>query len=466
MGFDFEPTYRVSELNEEIRDILGEAFRGLWVRGEIHRPRPSRRGHLYLELVEKGRGDDVVGKIDVVFWRTDYERVRRQLQHAGHTLVDGMEVRLFGSVDFYGPSGRLQFVAREVDPLFTLGRLEMRRRETLAALRGAGLTDLNRGLHLPDLPLRIGLVTSHDSAAYHDFLTGLVDGGYGFEVLFVHAAMQGTTAEREVASALDLLGRAMFRGAPLDAVVLIRGGGSRTDLATFDSRRVAEAVCRCPLPVLCGLGHEIDRSIADEVCHTSVKTPTQAAEHLVSRVADQDAYLQDLQAEIAAAAERRLREAQLRMARVEPAVRMARLRLAAHDRRLDELSRRLERAGRRALQSAEASRRRLAGRLAESSTRRLAESRSRPETVARRIAVGAAARLDHQATKLDGLQRLCHGLAPERVLERGFSLTFDIDGKLVTDPARVTAGDRLVTRTAGGELHSRVDEAPPRERTS
>ena len=463
MGFDFEPTYRVSELNLEIREILGEAFRGIWVRGELQRPRPSRRGHLYMEVVEKGRGDEIVGKIDAVIWRSDYERIRRQLRSAGHQLTDGMEIRCFGGLDYYGPGGRLQFVVREVDPLFTLGRLELRRRETLKALTDAGLTELNRSLDLTPLPLRIGLVTSHESAAYHDFLTGLADSGYGFQVLFVHTGMQGSGAEKEIAGALDLLGRVQFQGEPLDAVVVTRGGGSRTDLATFDTRAVAEAVCRCERPVLCGLGHEIDQSIADQVCHTSVKTPTQAAELLVSRVADQDMYLQDVQAAILDAAERRLDEARRRMQRAEPAARMAGLRLRSYGQKLDEMSRRLERSGRRALDLVELKRRSLAENLAVAARRRLDRAAELPESVARRIATGASARLDRQTTRLDGLERLCHGLAPERILERGFSLTFDQHGKLVTDPDRIRSGDVLVTRLARGSLTSRVEDSEERE---
>ena len=164
-----------------------------------------------------------------------------------------------------------------MDPAFTLGLLERRRRETLAALAAAGLLEKNRALSLCDLPLTIGLVTSHGSAAYHDFLSGLSESGYGFRVIFIHAAMQGRDAEREVASAL-----ASLAGIGIDCAVLIRGGGSRTDLAAFDSRRIAEAIAGAPFPVLTGLGHEIDRSIADMTAPTAFKTPTTVAEFLAA----------------------------------------------------------------------------------------------------------------------------------------------------------------------------------------
>src|SRR6185295_1485933 len=147
------------------------------------------------------------------------------LAASGQELQDGLQIRVRGSLDFYAPGGRLQFCVREVDPAFGLGLLERRRRETLAALAAAGLLERNRGLPLPDLPLSIALITSHGSAAYEDFLSGLRESIYGFRVIFIHASVQGREAEREVVSALRALARLA-----VDCAVLIRGGGSRTDL--------------------------------------------------------------------------------------------------------------------------------------------------------------------------------------------------------------------------------------------
>ncbi|HEX5760933.1 MAG TPA: exodeoxyribonuclease VII large subunit, partial [Thermoanaerobaculia bacterium] len=276
----FETTFTVSELCAEVKGLLASAFPTVWVVGELQRVKASPRGHLYFELTEKGGSDEVVGKLEAVLWKTDHQRVARVLAASGQRLADGQEVRLRGNLDFFAAGGRLQLCVREVDPAFTLGQLERRRRETLAALAADGLLERNRALPLAELPLRVALVTSAGSAAYHDFLSGLAASGYGFQVVFVHASVQGREAEREVVSALAALARAR-----VDCAVLVRGGGSRTDLAAFDSRAIAEAVARAPYPVLTGLGHEIDRAIADHVAHTALKTPTMAAEFLVERVA-------------------------------------------------------------------------------------------------------------------------------------------------------------------------------------
>jgi len=124
----FEPTYSVSQLCGEIREFLGEAFGGLWVAGEAQRVRLSARGHLYFELVEKGDGDEITGKLEAVVWKTDLARVRKVLGAGSQPIAEGVQIRCRGSVDFYAPGGRLQLCVREVDPAFTLGQLERRRR--------------------------------------------------------------------------------------------------------------------------------------------------------------------------------------------------------------------------------------------------------------------------------------------------------------------------------------------------
>ncbi len=236
-----------------------------------------------------------------MIWRTDLQRLRRELGSSGQSLGEGMAVRCLAAVDFYPPGGRLQVTVRELDPLFTLGMLARRRQETLAALAAAGRLERNRALPLPALPLRVGLVTSHDSAAFHDFLTCLRDSGYRFEVLLVHAAVQGAGAEREVASAL-----ATVAALGVDCAVLVRGGGSGSDLAAFDSRRIAEAIATLPVPVLTGLGHETDRSVADLVAHTALKTPTMVGEFLVRRVEESERKLGEVGRWLSEAARARL----------------------------------------------------------------------------------------------------------------------------------------------------------------
>lgn len=447
-----EPTYSVSQLCGEVRDILGEAFSSVWVVGEAQRVRPSARGHVYFELVEKGEHDEIVGKLDAVIWKGDFLRVQRILSASEQRLTDGVQVRCRGSLDFYAPGGRLQLCVREVDPSFTLGLLERRRRETLAALSAAGLLERNRGLPLADLPLTLALITSHGSAAYHDFLSGLMESGFGFRVLFVHAAMQGREAEREVVSAL-----ASLRGLAVDCAVLIRGGGSRTDLAAFDSRAIAEAIALAPFPVLTGLGHEIDRAIADLTAHTAFKTPTKVAEFLVERIARAEGELEGLRQALLREAMEPLRAGREALGRAERGVSLARMRLTAAGARIEEHARALGRVGRSALREAERRQDALRGRLADLAPRRVAAAGRERVRLGERIVSASRGHLRAADVRLQGLERLCVQLAPERTLERGFSLTRDAEGRIVRQPDHVRPGDLVTTRVAGGDFKSRVE---------
>jgi exodeoxyribonuclease VII large subunit len=426
----------------------------VWVVGEAQRVRPSARGHLYFELVEKGDRDEIVGKLDAVIWKGDMTRVQRMLSGSGQKISEGMQIRCRASIDFYGPGGRLQLCVREVDPTFTLGMLELRRRETLAALAAAGLLERNRSLPLADLPLRLALITSHGSAAYHDFLSGLAESGYGFRVVLMHAAVQGKEAEREIVSAL-----ASLAGLPVDCAVLIRGGGSRSDLAVFDSRAIAEAIARAPFPVLAGLGHEIDVSIADQVAHQSFKTPTKVAEFLVERIARQEQRLEDLRRTLVREALEPLRAGREALGRAERGVELARMRFAAAGQRIDELARALTRLGRSALRQAERRRDGLRVRLTELAPRRVQDMDRERRRLGERVVAGARADLRESRATLQGMERLCVQLAPERTLERGFSITRDPAGAVLRHPDQVQAGDRITTRVSGGTLDSRVERS-------
>lgn len=449
----------MAELAAEIRDFLSEAYDSVWVVGEVQRLHTSQRGHVYFELVEKGRGDRIVGKLDAVIWRSGVARIRRQLGRDRQSMQEGVEIRCRGRVDFYPEGGRLQMVIDEIDPLFTLGMLERRRQETLAALQEAGLLDRNSGLRLPHIPLRIGLVTSAESAAYHDFLSTLARSGYGFEVFFVHAAMQGPPSEREVPAALDLL-----NDLELDAVVLIRGGGARTDLQAFDSRPIALAVAQARWPVLTGLGHETDRTITDTVCHTALGTPSKAAEFLVGQVVEAEDTLRGFREELGHLAGERLRRAAVELGRAERLPQIAGLKLAAARQDVEQRAATLGRLSQRRLSETERRLSEIGERLSQGAPLRIRQHADEPQRLAQSIANAANARLATRRAILDGMARLCHELAPRRTLERGFSITRTVDGVILRDPEELRPGQQVESELAGGKVLSTVSESEREKR--
>lgn len=462
MAFLPADTYTVSQLGDELRDILAGAFYSIWVVGEVQRLR-MRGGHAYFELVEKGEDDRIVGRLDIALFRRDLSRARGVLRRAGQELAEHQTLRCRGEIDFYPPSGRLQFVARDVDPLYGLGLLEQRRRETLEQLRASGLLERNGRLPLSPVPLRIGLVTAPGSAAYHDFLATLRQSGYGFEVAVAAVAVQGAHAGRDIGLALASLER-RFRS--LDCVVIARGGGARADLAVFDGRALAEAIAQFPVPVLTGIGHEIDESIADRVAHSAFKTPTGVAEFLCQRVSESDRQLGTVETSLARVAGARLVRARERYDRVGRALKLCRLPVSAVEERLRSLSLGLRQA---ASSMARHGLRRVEGlrvRLQSFAPRQLVDAGSRLTHLESRLHGRSEARLERTRRQLDQLERLVHELSPKRVLERGYSITRDDQGKTVRGSDELVAGGRVETQLFRGHFWSRVESVDQGRRES
>ena len=278
--------HTVRELNERISAAVKASFPAtVWVKGEIQRlpADAGRRSHVYFELHETGATGAAEYQIPagIMGWDRQAFGLGRYLDGSDPDLqlANKLEVCLEAQVDFYAKFGKLSLKVVGVDKSFALGQLEARRRAVLAFLEKEGLLELNRAVPLPEVPLKVGLVTAPGSAAERDFLTGLEQSGWAFRVEQVGAKMQGERVQAEVVAALDRL-----VAAGVEVVVVTRGGGSRADLSWFDQQDLAVAIARCPVPVVTAIGHEIDTSIADLVAHHRCKTPTAAAEFLVDRV--------------------------------------------------------------------------------------------------------------------------------------------------------------------------------------
>ncbi len=445
--------YTVSELGADVDAFVGEAFRDLWVVGSVARLRHHSNGHWYFELIEKGPRDQVIGRLDAVVWARDRWRVEAALGRSRVELADGIEARCRIQLGYWAPGGRLQASVREVDPLFSLGVLERRRRQVRDELARLGLLGANRALELSALPLDIGLVASRDSAAYHDVMASFGASGRPFRVRHADARVQGAAAERELVRALDLLANR----AGLDAIAIVRGGGARADLAAFDALAVARAVASCPVPVLTGLGHETDSTICDEVAWRACHTPTRVAEVLVGAVEDAERAVIGAARRIGSAGDRALQRDRGRLER-------ARLRLFPAARRLDRLDARLahhrERlvlAGRRGISRAAAVLGQGAVGLTRGAHQVLAGGAAQLER--RRGLLPAAGRrsLEGAERRLSALARLTRELGPQRWLDRGFAIARTQEGAVVRDAASLEPGQLVTTELAHGSFVSRVE---------
>jgi len=273
------------ELMCEVHRRLDAAFPlPVWVAAEMSELKVNYSGHCYMELVEKGEGERMVrAKCSAVVWRSQWGAISSYFVSAtGRELAAGMKVLLRATVIFHEAYG-LSLQVSDIDPTYTLGEMERQRQATIARLKEDGVFDMNRMLDMPAVPQRVAVVSSRNAAGYQDFMNELAVSPYRFDVALFDSVMQGAAAEGSVVGALE---RVAMRAGAFDIVAVIRGGGATSDLAAFDSYRLCSHLAQFPLPVVTGIGHDKDRSVADMVSAVALKTPTAVARWLVDTFSD------------------------------------------------------------------------------------------------------------------------------------------------------------------------------------
>ncbi len=292
----------LSELNTQVKTTLQNKFNTSYrVVAEISEMNGSR-GHVYLQLIEKDKNDRMLAKARATIWSNTYRMLKPYFETTtGHSLEAGLKVLVVVSVEFHEVYG-FSLNIRDIDPTYTLGDIERKRLQIIRQLEEEGVIDMNKELEIPNVPQSIAVISSETAAGYGDFSDQLENNefGYKFYTKLFPATVQGENAEHSIINALDLI----FQKEDLfDLVVIIRGGGSKADLSCFDSYLLALNISQFSLPIVTGIGHERDESIADLVAHTSLKTPTAVAEFLIGKLNVFDNYITNLKNEFSAAVE-------------------------------------------------------------------------------------------------------------------------------------------------------------------
>lgn len=406
------PTFSISELVDAINATLDDAFEsGFWIWGEISGLSVKNR-HTYFTLVEQDdNGSGKKAQLSVNLWAGESMKLQPILNKSGLELVNGVKVRIFGTLNFYGPFGRLSLIMRGIDPRFTLGEIALQRDELVRRLKESGDYDRNREIELSPVPLRLGVVTSGSSAAWADFRNQIEGSGIGFHLVLADVVVQGDSAVGAVSKAID----ALAERSDLDAIVVIRGGGSKTDLSTFDAEPIARAIARSALPVFTGIGHEIDVSVADEVAHESHKTPTACAVALIDKVRMFIEESEELWSAIS----------QLSTTHLERA-----------DGFLNDVSRDIVIHTRSAVDRAD---------------ERLT---ARVERITRRIPQF----FDERDRELDNVATRIRLLDPKNVLARGWSITRTSSGRIIRSIDDIAVGEDMQTVVSDGSLMSTVSK--------
>ena len=281
-----QKTYTILELNSEIEQILEGSFSELiWVRGEVtgfDKQKGSR--NIFFQLQEKDPDkDQIISKISASIFNSDIQTILQKFSRISNSeLRDGLEIRALCRIDVYPPWGEYKVVIKDIDPEFTLGKLAQTRAMIIKDLEKRGLLDKNKKLVLPLVPQYIGLITQKGREGYTDFISELKKSKLYFKIRFYNASVQGEKVEPEVCEALDYFNQQRN----IDAVVIVRGGGSKTDLSWFDNKKIAEKIAFLQIPVITGIGHKTDFTITDMVAFSYQQTPSIAATFFVERIND------------------------------------------------------------------------------------------------------------------------------------------------------------------------------------
>lgn len=404
------------ELQRRVKSALeGQFALPLWVSAEISDLKVNYSGHCYLELVEKG-GDNGVptAQARAVIWRSQYPRVAAYFEaETGQRLAPGLKILAKVLVTYHELYG-FSLQITDIDPSFTLGDLERQRQQTIAQLQQDGVWEMNREVAMPAVVQRVAIVSSANAAGYQDFCKELAKSPYRFETVLFDAFMQGEAAEQSI---IDALCRVADRMEEFDAVVMIRGGGSRSDLNCFNAYRLCSYVAQFPLPVITGIGHDKDTSVADMVAHTALKTPTAVAGWLVERMTGIEGWLDN--------AALQLHDGVLRLTR-------------AQQLRLEELAGDL-----RHLPAGLIRQRRL-------------ELESRSEAF--RQAVGVFLRQEQQ--RMATAAELVDSRSPRHILRMGFAVVRS-HGAAIRSTEQVRVGERLEVEVADGRFQAEATGSQP-----
>lgn len=422
------------QLQQRIRQAIDNAFPlGVWVSAEIGEINiNSSSGHCYMELIQKGENDTVpAAKVRAVIFSWQYRAIDSCFRaEAGNHLQAGMKILVKVTVNYH-PQYSLSLQITNIDPLYTLGDMERQRQQTIARLQQEGVFDMNLTLALPAVIQHVAVISSAGAAGFQDFCTELSASPYRIDVTLFAAIVQGVEAERSI---IDALERIALREEEFDAVVMIRGGGSRSDLGCFDSYALCSNIAQFPLPVIIGVGHDKDIGVADMVARASLKTPTATARYLIDMAAAFDFRLDTAVAAISASVRKTVIGANQQLGglsyRISHSASQSifgtKMRLGLTGERMKQLGRSI-----------------------------LVVNNNRLQVLDRQIHTSAVRALESAAHRIDQLARLTDSRRPEQIMRLGFSIV-RFNGKAVTNAQQLASGDRVDIQTLNGNRKAEI----------
>ncbi|MRT91381.1 exodeoxyribonuclease VII large subunit [Ancylomarina sp. 16SWW S1-10-2] len=445
------------QLNNQVKSHLSNAFSDeIWVIAEISELRQTQPGHCYLELIEKDENtDQITAKARATIWAYTYRMLKPYFKTStGQALSSGIKVLVKVTVEFqeiYGYSLNI----KDIDPTYTLGDMARRKKETIDKLKAEGIFDMNRDLLFPEIPKTIALISSPTAAGYEDFVNQLDNNpqGYKFHHKLFPAIMQGNQAENSI---IETLEKIYAYEDVFDVVVIIRGGGSTSDLNCFDNLGLAQNIAQFPIPVISGIGHERDESIVDMVANVKVKTPTAAAEYLIDCFEECETYHENLQDNFLSGIQNILLESSDRLQQLSqkfaPQVRQI---LASKNNQLNMARQSIIASGKGLLRNSKHQLQAFGFDLKLGIKHQInMEQMSLNQFVLKQGNVSKRFFNKHKH-QLELFEQKAKYVNPENILKKGYSLTLS-KGKIVKDIRELEVNDIIETKFAKGSIESQV----------
>ncbi|MFT5956143.1 MAG: exodeoxyribonuclease VII large subunit [Flavobacteriales bacterium] len=455
---------KLSQLTSALEGFFEKRFSGrtFWVLAEVasHKPYPSKKWHFF-DLIEKDAASNkLIAKMQAVAWRPGFKAIQRFERASGQRLTNGIEVMVQAEVSFNSLYG-LKLTVIDIDPAYTMGQMELKRRETLKKLVerypqfvqmiGDRYQTFNQGIHLPMIIKRVALITSPGAAGFEDFMHSLEQNhfGYTFQVDQYFSRVQGLEASKtltrrvaEISSSDD----------PYDVMVLVRGGGAQTDLFVFDEFDLNREIARAKVPMWAGIGHLRDNTIVDLFCHTSHKTPTRVAEAIVQHNRSAEEYLAGSKERLISGAKEELSSwkedlqwaSRVLTTDIPARLHQNQLRLNGISNQLQSLSvRRIDREFQLLARHKE--------HMHSSANLLLSEHKRRVSELSTLIAPTVLRKVERERERLAHKSSLLKMLNPENLLKRGYAL-LEREGKLITGFSDIQLNDDLTVRMHQGTL--------------
>jgi exodeoxyribonuclease VII large subunit len=447
----------LTELQLVIRDSLYMALPDMyWVVAEISEIKENYAGHCYLELIEKHPEEkNVRARVKAIIWSNRYRFLRSFFENiTGESLKEGLKILIKIKVEYHELYG-LSLVISDIDPAFTIGEMAVKRQQIIKRLEDDGVFSMNKEIDFPVVPQRIAVISSKNAAGYTDFINQLTGNsfGYAFYTALIETAMQGSETEQGVINAFDKIAENLHL---FDLVVLIRGGGSQSDLSWFDSYSIAYHVTQFPLPVITGIGHDKDLSVTDMVANKSLKTPTAVADFLIDCMKEADNQLIEMSTEITDISRKIIEKNRNRIE--TSAIRLiplSRMFISCVKDDLAGKSLEIINTGKAYIIKAGFTPANQNSRLISLIKSCLTNKKSHIERTVQNLTFFASAMLKRNDVRITGLNNTLNILSPENVLKRGYTIT-SLNGRILKTCEEIKVDDQIHTLFSDGTVRSRV----------